>query len=188
MLAILPPTPAPSVKPTLREYLDADWRRLHELAGRETPPRRWLSHAGPRFAPVTLIRLAQVFHRNGYQRLAKVWSLLNFLLFGLEVPTRLDIGPGLVLPHPQGTVLGARQIGANVTIFHQVTLGGRTADFDYDPMRRPLVGDGVTLSVGAKILGSLTIGDGATIGANAVVLEDVPAGATAVGIPARILS
>lgn len=172
---------------TLKYYLDADWSRLSHLAGIKGAPRRWSSHFGPRFAPVTLIRLAQVSHSRGYARLAKIASLMNFLVFNLEAPARLQIGPGLVIPHPQGIVLGAREIGSNVTIFHQVTLGGKVADFSYDPACRPQVGDNVTLSVGAKILGPLMLGDGCTIGANAVVLEDVPPGATAVGIPARLL-
>jgi serine O-acetyltransferase len=112
---------------------------------------------------------------------------LNFLIFKIEVPTSLKIGPGLVIPHPQGTVLGAQEIGANVTIFHQVTLGAKTADFSYDLSQRPKVCDGVTLSVGSKVLGALTLGEGAIIGANAVVLDDIPPGTTAVGIPAKAL-
>ena len=176
------------MKPTLRLYLDADWRRLTELVGNPGLRRKWHHCLLPRFAPVTLIRLAQFSELRGNRSIAKMFSLLNFLIFGIEVPTRLKIGPGLVIPHPQGTVLGAREIGANVTIFHQVTLGARIADFNYDLIQRPKVCDGVTLSVGAKILGPLTLGERATIGANAVVLEDVPAGATAAGIPAKIIS
>ncbi|NUU03202.1 serine O-acetyltransferase [Herbaspirillum robiniae] len=171
---------------TLKQYLDADWHRLCSLVGAPHMPRRWNSHFGPRFAPVTLVRCAQTAHGRGWRRLAKLFSLANFMLFNIEVPARLPIGPGLVIPHPQGTVLGASSIGANATIFHQVTLGGRVADFEYDPSRRPVVGDSVTLSVGAKILGPLHLGDGCVVGANAVVLEDVPPGALAIGVPAKI--
>lgn len=172
---------------TLRAYLDADWARLNELAKRNNTCRKWHSHFSPRFAPVTLIRLAQFSRLKDFQTIAKIFSLLNFLIFKIEVPTSLKIGPGLVIPHPQGTVLGAQEIGANVTIFHQVTLGGKAADFSYDLSQRPKVCDGVTLSVGSKILGPLTVGKGAIIGANAVVLEDIPAGVTAVGIPAKAI-
>jgi len=142
---------------------------------------------GPRFLPVVLVRLAGFLHRHRLGPLAKCVSLLNFLCFGIEVPTNALIGPGLVLPHTVGTVLGAAQIGCNVTIFHQVTLGAVVADFLFDASKRPVVEDDVTIGVGAKVLGGITLGKGCTIGANAVVLTSVPAGATAVGIPARIV-
>lgn len=168
----------------LKEYLDSDWARLCVLL--ETPgrPRRFICHFGPRFAPVTLLRCAQVAHFRGFHRLAKLLSFLNFIIFNLEVPARLQIGPGIVIPHPQGIVLGACSIGTNATIFHQVTLGGKIADFVYDPNKRPRVGNNVTISVGAKVLGPLELGDGCIIGANAVVLSDVPPLSLAVGVPA----
>ncbi len=172
---------------TLKSCLDADWARLTELAGRSDLKRKWYCHFSPRFAPLTLIRIAHYSELKGYRAFAKLFSLINFLVFKIEVPSSLTIGPGLVIPHPQGTVLGAKEIGSNVTIFHQVTLGGKKADFGYDLSLRPKVCDGVTLSVGAKILGPLTLGEGCTIGANAVVVEDVPAGATAVGVPAKVV-
>jgi serine O-acetyltransferase len=171
----------------LSEYLDADWARLTTLAGAPERRRRLATHFSPRFAPVALLRIAHALHVRGWTRLAKVPSLLNFLLFGLEVPARLDIGKGLVLMHTQGTILGASRIGANVTVYQQVTLGARTADFAYTLELRPVVEDGVTLTAGAKILGALTLHEGCTVGANAVVLADVPANALAVGVPARIV-
>jgi serine O-acetyltransferase len=168
----------------LKEYLNSDWDRLCVLL--ETPgrPRQFISHFGPRFAPVTLLRCAQIAHFRGFYRFAKLLSFLNFILFNLEVPARLQIGPGIVIPHPQGIVLGACSIGSNATIFHQVTLGGKVADFVYDPNKRPRVGNNVTISVGAKVLGPLELGDGCIIGANAVVLSDVPPLSLAVGVPA----
>lgn len=171
---------------TLKEYLDADWKRLCLLIGVTATPRQLNNHFGPRFAPVVLIRCAQVLYSRGFTRAAKIFSLTNFLIFNIEVPARLYIGPGLVIPHPQGTVLGAAHIGSNVTIFHQVTLGGKSADFDYVPSKRPHVGDNVTISVGAKILGPIYLGDGSVIGANAVVVCNVPPVSIAVGIPAKI--
>ena len=171
---------------SLKQYLDADWERLSALRGTPSRPRNWASHLEPRFAPVVLVRYAQIAYLLGWRRLAKLFSLANFMLFKLEVPALLDIGPGLVIPHPQGTVLGARSIGANATIFHQVTLGGSVADFTFTPSLRPVIGDDVTISVGAKILGPVHLGDACVIGANAVVITDVPAGALAVGVPAKI--
>lgn len=169
----------------LKQYLDADWARLCSLLGTPGRPLNLSSYFAPRFAPVTLLRCAQVAHYRGHRRMAKLFGLANFILFNLEVPARLQIGPGIVLPHPQGTVLGAGKIGANVTIFHQVTLGGKIADFEYDTKKRPFVGDNVTISVGAKILGPIHLGDGCVIGANAVVIYDVPPASIAVGIPAK---
>lgn len=171
----------------LGELLDADWARLQRLGGAADTRRPWSSWAAPRFAPVWLLRVAHAMHSQGWQRLAKLCGLLNVLLFGLEVPARLSIGPGLIITHPYGTVLGAARIGANATLYQQVTLGATEADFSFDAALRPVVHDNVTISAGAKVLGPITLEDGCTIGANAVVLASVPPGKLAVGVPARIL-
>lgn len=171
----------------LSDFLDADWARLAVLANTRPRPRGIRHALSPRFAPVILIRTAQSLHASGWSRLAKLPALLNFILFGIEVPSSISIGPGLVLMHTQGTVLGAASIGKNVTIYHQVTLGAVTMDFAYTSALRPIVGDGVVIGVGAKVLGGLTLGNGSKVGANAVVLQNVPAGHIAVGIPAKIL-
>lgn len=170
------------------ELLDADWARLAGLLGHPGARRRFGSNFSPRFVPVVLIRLAYSLGARGWRRTADVLRFLNMVLFGLEVPTRLEIGAGLILPHTQGTVLGAARIGRNVTIFHQVTLGASAADYGYDPRLRPVVEDDVTLSAGAKVLGPVTLGKGCVVGANAVVLQDVPPGCLAVGVPARMIA
>lgn len=169
----------------LSDFLDADWARLAELSKTKLRPRGLRDALSPRLAPVVLIRTAQCLYAAGWTRLAKLPALVNFVLFGIEVPPRIPIGPGLVLMHTQGTVLGAASIGKNVTIYHQVTLGAVEMDFEYLPGLRPIVGDGVFIGVGAKILGSLTLGNGSMVGANAVVLKNVPPGQVAVGIPAK---
>lgn len=169
----------------LSKFLDSDWVRLNSLAGFPPGKRNFLHSFSPRFAPVVLIRTAQCLHRAGWHRLAKIPALLNFVLFGIEVPPRIPIGPGLVLMHTQGTVLGAASIGENVTIYHQVTIGAVEMDFAYTPILRPVVGDDVVIGVGAKVLGALTLGDGCVIGANAVVVKDVPTRHVAMGIPAK---
>lgn len=176
------PVPARAHRPDL---LAQDWNRLRALSGQPPSRLRPWHMLSPRFLPNVLVRTANNAHETGHPILAKLFSLLNFVVFNLEVPARLRIGPGLILPHPQGTVLGAAEIGSNVTIFHQVTLGARAADFGYDLATRPIIGDNVTISVGAKILGPITIGEGATVGANAVVVKDVAPGVTVVGIPAK---
>lgn len=172
----------------LADLLDADWERLQRLSGSPAAPRPRTSLLSPRFAPVWLLRVAQALHSSGWTRSAKLFSLLNVLLFSFEVPARLAIGPGLVITHPYGTVLGAASIGADATIYQQVTLGATEADFAFDASTRPTVGDSVTITAGAKVLGALTLGDGCTVGANAVVLIDVPPHSLAVGVPARIVA
>jgi serine O-acetyltransferase len=92
------------------------------------------------------------------------------------------LGGGLLIPHPNGIVIHPEvELGPNCLVFQQVTIGTR------DGSGVPRIEGHVDIGAGAKIIGALTIGRHATIGANAVVLEDVPAGATAVGIPARIV-
>lgn len=100
---------------------------------------------------------------------------------GLSIATR-EIGPGLFIAHGQSTCLAAERIGTNCYVHHNVTIG-----WDYRGGRSPVLGDDVFVGAGAVVLGEVTIGDGARIGANAVVLCDVPAGATAVGSPARLV-
>ncbi len=100
-----------------------------------------------------------------------------------DIPLDTVIGGGLMLPHPNGIVIHPKtRIGPNCLIFQQVTLGTRP-----EQPAPPRIGGHVDIGAGARILGNVSVGDHARIGANAVVLSDVPAGATVVGIPARIL-
>lgn len=175
----------------LLPYLAADLRRalvvMHGTADGVSSLRLWFGLLSPRFVPVLLCRLAHCLYRLKLGALAKLVSLLNFFLFGIEIAVRCPIGKGLFLPHTQGTVMGAWSIGENVTIFQGVTLGAREVDFSYSEQSRPVVGDGVTIGSGAKVLGGLHIGDGARIGANSVVLNSIPSNTLAVGAPARVV-
>lgn len=170
----------------LKEYLDADWGRLCALSSPHPRKRSAKDALHPRFAPVVVLRCAQALHASGWRRTSKFFSLLNVIAFGIEVPATLDIGPGLIVTHTHGIVLGAASIGSNVTIYQQVTLGALEADFRFDPLLRPIVEDEVVLAAGAKVLGGVRVGRGSTVGANAVVLCDVPADHIAVGVPARV--
>lgn len=98
-----------------------------------------------------------------------------------------QIGPGLQIVHPVGVVVGySAIIGKSCTLMQQTTLG--QLNIDGGPAApNPTLGDGVIVSAGAKILGGVNIGENSVIGANSVVLKDVPAGCTAVGVPAKIL-
>ena len=174
----------------LLPYLAADLHRaqvvMHGAAGGVSNLRLWLGVLSPRFVPVLLCRLAHWFYRLKLGPVAKLVSLVNFFFFGIEIAVRCPIGKGLLLPHTQGTVVGAWSVGENVTIFQGVTLGAREVDFSYQESSRPIVGDGVIIGSGAKVLGGLTLGSGSRVGANSVVLQDVPANSLAVGVPARV--
>lgn len=188
------PTPEMSKTPDfhLLPYLAADLRRARFLlhgAPDDVPSwRLWLGALSPRFAPVLLCRLAHCFYCLRLGPLAKLVSLFNFFLFGIEIAVRCPIGKGLFFPHTQGTVVGAWAIGENATIFQGVTLGAKELDFSYKESSRPTVQDGVTIGSGAKVLGGLTLGSGSRVGANAVVLNDVAPGLLAVGIPAKTVA
>lgn len=171
-------------------YLAADLRRarvlLNGAADDVSGLRLWLGVLSPRFVPVLLCRVAYFFYCLKLAPVAKLFSLLNFFFFGIEIAVQCRVGKGLFLPHTQGTVIGAYSIGENATIFQGVTLGARELDFSFLESSRPSVGDDVTIGSGAKVLGGLTLGSGSRIGANAVVLESIPANVAAAGVPARI--
>ena len=117
-----------------------------------------------------LRRWAAVRHR--------FWSVVS----GADIPLGCRIGGGLLLPHPNGVVIHVDvEIGPNCLIFQQVTIGALRSG------GVPRLGGHVDVGAGAKILGAIRIGDHGLIGANAVVLIDVPAGGTAVGIPAVLI-
>jgi serine O-acetyltransferase len=172
-------------------YLAADLRRaqtiLHGMPTELSGIGLWMGIFSPRFVPVLLCRVAHWFYCWRLGPVAKIVSLLNFFLFGIEIAVRCPIGKGLFFPHTQGTVIGAYVIGENATIFQGVTLGAREVDFSYQQSSRPTVGDGVIIGSGAKVLGGLTLGSGSRVGANAVVLESIPDNAVAVGVPARVV-
>jgi len=141
----------------------------------------------PRFIPVLLCRIAHLLYLWRLTPIAKVISLINFSLFGLEVGIRCEIGRGLFFPHTSGVVIGAFSIGKNATIYQGVTIGARELDFSYLETSRPMIGDDVVISTGAVILGPVTIGDRVRIGANSVVLSSIPNDVFAVGAPARVI-
>lgn len=115
------------------------------------------------------------------------WAVLRFrfwsVVTGADIPLNCRIGGGLLLVHPNGIVIAPGvEIGPNCLLLQQVTLG-----FGGKIPGVPTLGGHVDVGAGAKVLGGVRIGDNAKIGANAVVLCDVPAGATAVGVPARVV-
>ena len=134
----------------------------------------------------TAHRLSHALHKKGHTFAARAVSQGAKMITGIEIHPGATIGRGLVIDHGTGVVIGeTAEIGDNCTIYQGVTLGGTGKDIG---KRHPTLGNGVMIGAGAKVLGPLTIGDNAKIAAGAVALHDIPAGSTAVGIPARVVS
>ncbi len=134
----------------------------------------------------TAHRISHMLHQKGYTFAARAISQSAKMITGIEIHPGATIGRGLVIDHGTGVVIGeTAEIGDNCTIYQGVTLGGTGKDVG---KRHPTLGNGVMIGAGAKVLGPLTIGDNAKIAAGAVALHDIPAGSTAVGIPARVVS
>jgi serine O-acetyltransferase len=131
-------------------------------------------------------RISHALWNIGLKWIARVLSMVSRFITGIEIHPGAKIGQRVFLDHGLGIVIGeTTEIGDDCTIYQGVTLGGTSL---YKGVKRhPTLGKGVVVSAGAKVLGGFTVGDGARIGSNAVVLKEIPAGATAVGIPARVL-
>lgn len=132
-----------------------------------------------------LHRLAHGLWVRGFKWAARFISHFSRWITGIEIHPGAVIGRRVFIDHGMGVVIGeTAEIGDDCTLYQGVTLGGTSLQH---VKRHPTLGCGVVVSAGAKVLGGFTVGDGAKIGSNAVVLKAVPAGATAVGIPARII-
>lgn len=163
----------PDVGPPTVSARVPDWSR--EAVGRLewNPPRQLLrsirAYQSASGASAAVQRRAAVLaHR--------FWSVVT----GADIPLNSKLGGGLLIPHPNGIVIHPdAEIGPNCLLFQQVTVGAGARP------GLPKLGGHVDVGAGAKILGGVTIGDHARVGANSVVLDDVAAGATVVGVPAR---
>ena len=114
---------------------------------------------------------------------------ISQLLYGVDIAYQADISPGLVLRHPMTVVIGRGcRVGRDVTIFQGVTVGNRLSGSASRPDGSPVIGDGVTLGAGAKVLGPVEVGAASSVGANSVVTTSIPPSSIAAGIPARVLS
>ena len=138
---------------------------------------------------IILYRLNHYLWRKNFKLTARILSQMARFLTGIEIHPGAEIGKGFFIDHGMGVVIGeTAKIGNNVTMYHDVTLGGTTV-FDAKgkvmSKRHPTIGDNVTIGSGAQILGPIKIGNNVKIGSNAVVLKNVAADMTAVGVPAH---
>ncbi len=141
--------------------------------------------AYPGFHVLLTHRLANRLFRGGHRLLARLVSHLGRWLTGIEIHPGATIGRRLVIDHGMGVVIGeTARVGDDVLIYQGVTLGGTSRNAG---PRHPSVGNRVVIGAGATILGPIRVNDGAQVGSGAVVVQDVPAGATVGGVPARIL-
>ncbi|MBP6599435.1 MAG: serine O-acetyltransferase [Giesbergeria sp.] len=140
----------------------------------------------PGLHALVLHRRAHWCWTHGFKWLGRFTSHIARWLTGIEIHPGAQIAGCVFIDHGMGVVIGeTAEIGAGCTIYHGVTLGG-TALYK-GAKRHPTLGKNVIVGAGAQVLGGFTVGDGAKIGSNAVVTKPVPAGATAVGNPARII-
>ena len=131
-------------------------------------------------------RIAHWFWTHGLRWLGRFSSHFGRWLTGIEIHPAVVVGRRVFIDHGMGVVIGeTAEIGDDCTIYQGVTLGGTS--LYRGTKRHPTLGKGVVVSAGAKVLGGFTVGDGAKIGSNAVVLKEVPAGVTVVGVPGRVV-
>ncbi len=138
------------------------------------------------------------FHARQYHRLAhtlfqwhipllpRLISHISRFLTGIEIHPGAKIGEGFFIDHGMGVVIGeTSEIGDNVTLYQEVTLGGTSQQ---RTKRHPTLGNNVVVGVGAQVIGAITIGDNSKIGAGSVVVASVPANATVIGVPGRVVA
>lgn len=136
----------------------------------------------PQLRAMLMVRFSAWCQRKHVRGLPLILHRLVAFFYGLEVIVSQDIGGGLYIPQPFGTVIMVEKMGKNCSVIQDVTIGMRNEH------AFPIIGDNVTIGPGARVLGGIHIGDGAYIAANSVVISDVPPCATAVGIPAKIIN
>ena len=145
------------------------------------------------FHAIVLHRLGHWLWERKWRLLARLLSQFSRFLTGIEIHPGAKIGRKFFIDHGMGVVIGeTAEIGDNVTLYHDVTLGGVAPSIDSDAQRgvkrHPSLQDGVIIASGAQIIGPITVGKCARVGANSVVLKDVPDHTTVVGVPARAVS
>ena len=140
----------------------------------------------PGLHAIWIHRLSHKLWCANWKLLARVLSTFSRWLTGVEIHPGAKLGRRFFIDHGMGVVIGeTSEIGDDVTLYHGVTLGGTSWNAG---KRHPTLEDNVVIGAGAQVLGPITIGKGGKVGSNSVVVKDLPANATAVGIPARIVN
>ena len=135
-------------------------------------------------------QISNFFYKARFDLIARIISQTIRFFTGIEIHPGAKIGKNLFIDHGMGVVIGeTSEIGDNVTIYHNVTLGGSSPSIDSERQRHekrhPTIGNDVVIGSGAQIIGPIKVGNNSRIAANAVVVKDVPENATMVGIPAK---
>lgn len=139
----------------------------------------------PGLHAIIMHRIAHRMWKSNLRLLARLFSHVNRALTGIEIHPGATIGRRFFIDHGMGVVIGeTTEIGNDVTLYQAVTLGGTSLE---KKKRHPTLGDRVVIGAGTKVLGAVTVDEDARIGAGAIVVKDVPAGATVVGLVGRVL-
>ena len=126
-----------------------------------------------RMIPVFIYRVSFFFNQINLKPVSKLFSLINFIFFGIEIAINTKIGPGLFFPHTQGTVIGAIAIGEKTIIYQNVTIGAKFIDISNELSGRPKIGNNVKIATGSIIIGAIEIGDNVIISPNLVITNSI---------------
>lgn len=171
----------------LRGYLTMIKRDISSVLERDPAARSrlevFLIYSG--LHAIWIHRILHWMWKHNLRFFARWLSQMARAITGIEIHPGAVIGPGFFIDHGMGVVIGeTAEIGADVTLYHGVTLGGTSLE---KGKRHPTIGDRVVIGAGAKVLGAITIGEDSRIGANAVVVHSVPSNSVVVGVPGQVV-
>lgn len=138
---------------------------------------------------IWIYRLERILYQKNQKRLALIFCYLGRWLTSVEIRPSAELGKNISMPHPNGIIIGEYvRVGNSVVILQQVTLGALRIKEQYTNEDVPCIEDGVMLCAGSKVLGGVKVGCNSVVAANAVVLTSIPPNATAVGVPAKVVT
>lgn len=172
---------------SVMKYFSNIQRDVDSVIARDPAARSWLEvmlvYSG--LHAIWIHRITHWLWSRNVRFLARWISQGARWLTGIEIHPGATIGPGFFIDHGMGVVIGeTAEIGADVTLYHGVTLGGTSLN---KGKRHPTIGDRVVIGAGAKVLGGIEIGSDSRVGANAVVVKSVPPDSVVVGVPGQII-
>lgn len=188
-MATEPISPHPLIRPfkSVAGYISEVKLDVTSVIDRDPAARSWLEvilvYSG--LHAIWIHRITHWLWKRNVRFLARWVSQFARWFTGIEIHPGATLGPGFFIDHGMGVVIGeTAEVGADVTIYHGVTLGGTSRD---KGKRHPTIGDRVVIGAGAKVLGAITVGADSRIGANAVVVRSVPENSVVVGVPGQIV-